>query len=65
MGISFTQVGFLIPGNFSEDDPLTGLEQTLDIIARGEALGYDSAWVRQRHLERGVSSAATFLAAAT
>ena len=30
-----------------------------------EDLGYHSAWVRQRHLERGVSSAATFLAAAT
>jgi hypothetical protein len=26
---------------------------------------YDSAWVRQRHLERAVSSAATFLAAAS
>ncbi len=56
---------FLIPGNFVEDDPLTGLEQTLDIIARGERLGYHSAWVRQRHLERGVSSAAVFLAAAS
>ncbi len=31
----------------------------------GEALGFHSAWVRQRHLERGVSSAATFLAAAS
>ena len=61
----FSHIGFLIPGNFSEDDPLTGLEQTLDLIAEGEALGYDSAWVRQRHLERGISSAATFLAAAT
>lgn len=65
MSPSFTHINFLIPGNFSEDDPLAGLERTLDIIARGEALGYDGAWVRQRHLERGVSSAATFLAAAT
>lgn len=61
----FTHVGFLIPGNFAEDDPLTGIEATLDLIARGEALGYHSAWVRQRHLERGVSSAAVFLAAAS
>lgn len=56
---------FLIPGNFAEDDPFTGLEQTLDIIQKGEALGYHSAWVRQRHLERGVSSAAVFLSAAS
>lgn len=61
----FTHVGFLIPGNFAEDDPLTGIEATLDLITRGEALGYHSAWVRQRHLERGVSSAAVFLAAAS
>ncbi|MBL4926642.1 LLM class flavin-dependent oxidoreductase [Fuscibacter oryzae] len=61
----FSHIGFLIPGNFAEEDPLTGLEQTLDLIAEGEVLGYDSAWVRQRHLERGISSAATFLAAAT
>ena len=61
----FSHVGFLVPGNFTEDDPLTGLEQTLDLITAAEALGYDSAWVRQRHLERGISSAATFLAAAS
>lgn len=65
MSYSFTQVGFLIPGNFAEDDPLRGLEDTLDIIARGEDLGYSSAWVRQRHLERGVSSASAFLGAAS
>lgn len=56
---------FLVPGNYAEDDPLTGLEETLDLFGLGEDLGYDSAWVRQRHLERGVSSAATFLAAAS
>ena len=61
----FTHVGFLIPGNFAEDDPLTGIEATLDLITQGEALGYHSAWVRQRHLERGISSAAVFLAAAS
>jgi alkanesulfonate monooxygenase SsuD/methylene tetrahydromethanopterin reductase-like flavin-dependent oxidoreductase (luciferase family) len=31
----------------------------------GESLGYDSAWVRQRHLECAVSSASVFLAAAS
>jgi alkanesulfonate monooxygenase SsuD/methylene tetrahydromethanopterin reductase-like flavin-dependent oxidoreductase (luciferase family) len=65
MSLNFSSIGFLVPGNFAEDDPLTGLEQTLDLISHGEALGFDAAWVRQRHLERGISSAATFLAAAS
>ena len=55
----------LIPGNHAGDDPFPGLEDTLCLFTEAEELGYDSAWIRQRHLERGVSSAATFLAAAT
>ncbi|ALA18593.1 MULTISPECIES: LLM class flavin-dependent oxidoreductase [Chelatococcus] len=60
-----SHVAFLTPGNYPEADPLAGLEATLQLFAFGEELGFDSAWVRQRHLERGVSSAATFLAAAS
>ncbi len=56
---------FLIPGNYRDDAPEQGLEETLQLFELGERLGYDSAWVRQRHLERGISSAATFLAAAS
>lgn len=56
---------FLIPGSHRENDPAQGLEDTLQLFEHGERLGYDSAWVRQRHLERGISSAATFLAAAS
>ncbi|MCB4920779.1 LLM class flavin-dependent oxidoreductase [Brucella intermedia] len=56
---------FLIPGSHHENDPARGLEDTLQLFEHGEGLGYDSAWVRQRHLERGISSAATFLAAAS
>lgn len=56
---------FLIPGNFDDEDPGEGLEQTLKLFEQGETLGYANAFVRQRHLERGVSSAATFLAAAS
>ena len=58
-------LGFLTPGNYAEADPLAGLEATLNLFAFGERQGFDSAWVRQRHLERGVSSATTILAAAT
>ncbi|MDR6099924.1 alkanesulfonate monooxygenase SsuD/methylene tetrahydromethanopterin reductase-like flavin-dependent oxidoreductase (luciferase family) [Agrobacterium larrymoorei] len=56
---------FLVPGNYTDDDPFSGLEETLQLFEQGESLGYHTALVRQRHLERGVSSAATFLAAAS
>ncbi|PZP43598.1 MAG: LLM class flavin-dependent oxidoreductase [Azospirillum brasilense] len=57
-------IGFLTPGNYRDEDPLDGLEDTLRLFALGEELGFDSAWVRQRHLEPGISSGAVFLAAA-
>ncbi|MEI2297203.1 LLM class flavin-dependent oxidoreductase [Ensifer sp. MJa1] len=63
--ISIDQIGFLSPGNYAPDNPLDGLEKTLSLLQYGEALGFASAWVRQRHLEPGISSAAAFLAAAT
>jgi alkanesulfonate monooxygenase SsuD/methylene tetrahydromethanopterin reductase-like flavin-dependent oxidoreductase (luciferase family) len=62
---SISHIGFLTPGNYPENDPLHGLEQTLQLLQYGEQLGFDSAWVRQRHLEPGISSASAFLAAAT
>ncbi|MFT4192689.1 MAG: LLM class flavin-dependent oxidoreductase [Comamonas sp.] len=58
-------LAFLTPGNYADDQPADGLERILELFALGERLGYDGAWVRQRHLEHGVSSAATFLAAAS
>ncbi|WP_432993729.1 LLM class flavin-dependent oxidoreductase [Dactylosporangium sp. CA-233914] len=57
-------LAFLTPGNFPDDDPHTGLEATLQLFEYGEKLGFDGAWIRQRHLEHGVGSAAVFLAAA-
>jgi alkanesulfonate monooxygenase SsuD/methylene tetrahydromethanopterin reductase-like flavin-dependent oxidoreductase (luciferase family) len=62
---SIRHLAFLTPGNYAEADPLAGLEAALKLFEFGEKHGFNSAWVRQRHLERGVSSAATFLAAAT
>ncbi|MCF1445534.1 LLM class flavin-dependent oxidoreductase [Agrobacterium vitis] len=65
MAIAINHIGFLIPGNYPERDPLSGLETTLNLFEFGEHLGFDSAWVRHRHLEPGISSAAVFLAAAS
>jgi alkanesulfonate monooxygenase SsuD/methylene tetrahydromethanopterin reductase-like flavin-dependent oxidoreductase (luciferase family) len=63
--VAIHHIGFLTPGNYAEANPLAGLEATLKLFEFGERRGFDSAWVRQRHLERGVSSATTILAAAT
>jgi alkanesulfonate monooxygenase SsuD/methylene tetrahydromethanopterin reductase-like flavin-dependent oxidoreductase (luciferase family) len=59
------KLGFLTIGLFDEDDPRRGHESTLDIIALGERLGFDSAWVRHRHLQYGISSPTAILAAAS
>lgn len=60
-----SKFSFLVPGNYDDDNPAKGIEETLQLIELGERLGYSGALVRQRHLERGISSAATFLAAAS
>ncbi|WP_144830453.1 LLM class flavin-dependent oxidoreductase [Microbacterium sp. BH-3-3-3] len=58
-------LGFLTIGLFDRDDPRAGHETTLSIIERGERLGFDSAWLRDRHLQYGISSPVAVLAAAT
>lgn len=63
--VNISHLSFLTPGNYPDDAPHKGLEETLQLITLGEELGYEGAWVRQRHLEHGVSSASVFLAAAS
>jgi alkanesulfonate monooxygenase SsuD/methylene tetrahydromethanopterin reductase-like flavin-dependent oxidoreductase (luciferase family) len=59
------KLGFLTIGLFDEADPRRGHESTLEIIEFGEQLGFDSAWLRHRHLQYGVSSPVAVLAAAS
>ncbi|MGP4008500.1 LLM class flavin-dependent oxidoreductase [Streptomyces sp. 4N124] len=59
------KLGFLTIGLFDEADPRRGHESTLEIIELGERLGLDSAWVRHRHLQYGISSPVAVLAAAS
>ncbi|MDT8912906.1 LLM class flavin-dependent oxidoreductase [Amycolatopsis sp. PS_44_ISF1] len=59
------KLGFLTIGLFDEADPARGHESTLAVIELGERLGFDSAWVRHRHLQFGISSPVAVLAAAT
>ncbi|MDV9171599.1 LLM class flavin-dependent oxidoreductase [Streptomyces sp. W16] len=59
------KLGFLTIGLFDEADPRRGHESTLEIIELGERLGFDSAWLRHRHLQYGISSPVAVMAAAS
>ncbi|GLY13655.1 monooxygenase [Kineosporia sp. NBRC 101677] len=59
------KLGFLTIGLFDAADPRAGHESTLQIIELGEQLGFDSAWLRHRHLQFGISSPVAVLAAAS
>ena len=58
------KLGFLTIGLFDPVDPASGHESTLRIIEFGERLGFDSAWLRHRHLQFGISSPIVITAAA-
>ena len=64
-GEPLIRLGFLTIGLFDPEQPRAGHESTLRIIELGERLGFDSAWVRHRHLQYGISSPIAVLAAAT
>jgi alkanesulfonate monooxygenase SsuD/methylene tetrahydromethanopterin reductase-like flavin-dependent oxidoreductase (luciferase family) len=64
-GTALEKLGFLTIGLFDADDPGAGHETTLRVIQLGERLGFDSAWVRHRHLQYGISSPVAVLAAAS
>src|SRR5919205_3171779 len=64
-GTPLATMGFLTIGLFDEAEPHRGHEATLNIIELGEQLGFDSAWVRHRHLQYGISSPVAVLAAAS
>jgi len=59
------RLGFLTLGVFDRDDPTPGHESLLQVLEFGERLGFDSAWLRHRHLQYGVSSPVAIMAAAS
>jgi alkanesulfonate monooxygenase SsuD/methylene tetrahydromethanopterin reductase-like flavin-dependent oxidoreductase (luciferase family) len=62
-GVPLDQLGFLTIGTFDPADPGAGHEATLRMVELGERLGLDSAWLRHRHLQYGISSPVAVLAA--
>ncbi len=63
--MSLQRLGFLTIGFFDPASPGAGHEDLLRIISLGEELGFDSAWLRHRHLQYGISSPVAIMAAAT
>jgi len=63
-GDALEKLGFLTIGLFDGQDPGPGHQVTLEMIELGERLGFDCAWVRNRHLQFGISSPVAVLAAA-
>lgn len=63
--VPLDKLGFLTIGTFDGDDPGPGHEHLLAEIELAEALGFDSVRLRHRHLQFGVSSPVTLLAAAS
>ncbi|ALE06813.1 luciferase [Arthrobacter sp. ERGS1:01] len=59
------KLGFLTIGLFDPADPAAGHESTLQVIELGERLGFDTAWLRHRHLQFGISSPIAVMAAAS
>jgi alkanesulfonate monooxygenase SsuD/methylene tetrahydromethanopterin reductase-like flavin-dependent oxidoreductase (luciferase family) len=64
-GEPLNKLGFLTIGRFDRADPRTGHEELLRTIELAEDLGFDSVWLRHRHLQFGVSSPIAVLAAAS
>ncbi|PWW23984.1 alkanesulfonate monooxygenase SsuD/methylene tetrahydromethanopterin reductase-like flavin-dependent oxidoreductase (luciferase family) [Geodermatophilus normandii] len=64
-GVPLERLGFLTIGLFDPADPAAGHETTLRTVELGERLGFDSAWLRHRHLQYGISSPVAVLAALT
>ncbi|MCA5922524.1 LLM class flavin-dependent oxidoreductase [Curtobacterium oceanosedimentum] len=64
-GTPLQRLGFLTIGSFDPARPSEGHEDTLRVIERAEALGFDSAWLRHRHLQHGISSPVAVMAAAS
>jgi NAD(P)-dependent dehydrogenase (short-subunit alcohol dehydrogenase family) len=64
-GEPLRKLGFLTIGRFDPADPGPGHEETLQVIERAEALGFDSVWLRDRHLQPGISSPVAIMAAAS
>ncbi len=57
------RLGFLHLVPFDADNPGKGLADGIELFKYAEQLGFDSGWVRTRHLQKGLPSPAVFFGA--
>lgn len=57
------RLGFLHLVPFTAQDPGAGLRDALDLFIYAEKLGFDSGWIRTRHLQYGVGAPGAYLGA--
>lgn len=57
------RLGFLHLVPFAAQDPGAGLRDALDLFSYAEQLGFDSGWIRTRHLQYGVGAPGAYLGA--
>ncbi|CAG7618631.1 LLM class flavin-dependent oxidoreductase [Leucobacter soli] len=62
-GTARPSLGFIHLVPFDRDDPKRGLDDGIELFRYAEELGFDSGWVRTRHLQRGLPSPAVFFGA--
>jgi alkanesulfonate monooxygenase SsuD/methylene tetrahydromethanopterin reductase-like flavin-dependent oxidoreductase (luciferase family) len=63
--VPLEKLGFLTIGLFDGNDPAPGHESVLQVVELGERLGFDSAYLRHRHFQTGISSPIAIMAAAS
>lgn len=56
-------LGFLHIAPFSPDDPARGFDDAVDLFQYAESLGFDSGWLRTRHMQYGVTAPGVMLGA--
>src|SRR6476660_342540 len=63
--VPLEKLGFLTISLFDGEEPGPGHESLLQVIELGEQLGFDSAYLRHRHFQTGISSPIAIMAAAS
>jgi alkanesulfonate monooxygenase SsuD/methylene tetrahydromethanopterin reductase-like flavin-dependent oxidoreductase (luciferase family) len=56
-------LGFLHIAPFSPEDPARGFHDAIDLFRHAEDLGFDSGWLRTRHMQYGVTAPGVMLGA--
>ncbi|WP_129359460.1 MULTISPECIES: LLM class flavin-dependent oxidoreductase [Micrococcaceae] len=62
-GSPLKHLGFLHIAPFSPENPSQGFADAIDLFRHAETLGFDSGWLRTRHMQYGVTAPGVMLGA--